>query len=84
LGKKPGGCTREIADVELLWQLNREGRLLRADHSRCEMRRELDLVVRDQDGTTYIVKPEAFRRNLPLLHIAREAYARNGWGSPPF
>ena len=51
----------EIADVERIWQLNREGRLLGPDRSHCEMKdeRELDLVVHDQDGTTYIVKPEA-------------------------
>jgi hypothetical protein len=74
----------EIEDVERIWQLNSEGRMLATDRMQYEMRGELDLVVRDQDGTTYIVKPEAFRRNLRLLHIAREAYARNGWGAPPF
>ncbi|HVK38978.1 MAG TPA: hypothetical protein VNA88_10630 [Candidatus Kapabacteria bacterium] len=74
----------EITDVEELWQLNSEGRLLTADRYHCEIRRELDLIIRDRDGTTYVVKPEAFKRNLPLLHIARKAYASNGWGSPPF
>lgn len=73
----------EITDVERIWQLNNEGRLL-TNRVQCEMLRGLDLVVHEEDGTTYVVKPEAFRRNLPLLHIAREAYMRNGWGAPPF
>lgn len=73
----------EIADVEFIWQLNSEGRLL-AERSHCEMSRNLDLVVHDRDGTTYVVKPEAFRRNLPLLHLARRTYMSNGWGAPPF
>jgi hypothetical protein len=74
----------EIENVERLWQLRSEGRELGADRTRCEMRRELDLIVHDQEGTTYVVKPDVFKRNLQLLHIAREAYTRNGWGAPPF
>lgn len=74
----------EIADVERIQQLRREGLVLGEQRDQCEMREDLDLIVYDQQGRRYIVKPSVFKKNLQLLLIAREVYTKQGWGSPPF
>lgn len=74
----------EIADVERIQQLRRDGLVLGERREQCEMLPDLDLIIHDQEGRVYIVKPSAFKKNLQLLFIAREEYVKKGWGSPPF
>ena len=74
----------EIEDIERIQQLRMEGRVLGERREQCDILEDLGLIIHDQEGTAYVVKPSAFKRNLQLLFIAREVYVRKGWGAPPF
>lgn len=75
----------EIEDVQRIQQLRQEGLVLGERPELCEMlERDLALIVHDQEGRAYVVKPSAFKKNLQLLAVARKVYVRNGWGAPPF